>query len=104
MVLWLQRQANQQLSSPANSEDVPELPLQYQRSYTNEQFLVFDSGQGDANRVFIFGTNQSLQLLSHSPNWFGDGKTGFVMKKLVWSWENWFGDGNTGLVIEKLVW
>ena len=69
----LQRQANQQLPIPANREDVPELPLQYQRSYANEQFLIFDSGQGDADRIFIFGTNQSLQLLSQSQNWFGDG-------------------------------
>ena len=69
----LQKQSNQQLPSPANREDVPELPLQYQRSYANEQFLIFDSGQGDADRIFIFGTNQSLQLLSQSQNWFGDG-------------------------------
>ena len=66
----MQRQGNQQLPSPANREDVP---LQYQRSYANEQFLIFDSGQGDADRIFIFGTNQSLQLLSQSQNWFGDG-------------------------------
>ena len=69
----LQRQVNQQLPIPANREDVPELPLQYQRSYANEQFLIFDSGQGDADRISIFGTNQSLQLLSQSQNWFGDG-------------------------------
>ena len=69
----LQRQVNQQLPIPANREDVPELPLQYQRSYANEQFLIFDSGQGDADKIFIFGTNQSLQLVSQSPNWFGDG-------------------------------
>ena len=100
----MQRQANQQLPSPADRKDVPELPLQYQWSYTNEQFLVFGSGQGDANRVFIFGPNQSLLLLSHSPNWFGDGKTGLVMGKLVRWWKNWFGDSKTGLVMEKLVW
>ena len=69
----LQRQANQQLPSQANREDVPGLPLQYQRSYANEQFLIFNSGQGDADRIFIFGTNQSLQLLSQSQKWFGDG-------------------------------
>ena len=69
----LQSQANQQLPIPANREDVPELPLQYQRSYANEQFLIFDSGQGDADRTFIFRTNRSLQLLSQSQNWLGDG-------------------------------
>ena len=54
--IWLQRQGNQQLPSPANREDVPEVPLQYQRSYTDEQFLIFNSGQGDADRIFIFET------------------------------------------------
>ena len=69
----LQRQANQQLPNPANRDDVPELPLKYQRSWAIEQFLIFESGQGDADRIFIFGTDQSLQLLSQSQNWFGDG-------------------------------
>ena len=53
----LQRQANQQLPIQANREYVPKLSIQYQRSYANEQFLIFDSGQGDADRIFIFGTN-----------------------------------------------
>ena len=69
----LQRQVNQQLPIPANREDVPELPLQYQRSYANEHFLIFDSGQGVADRIFFLGTNQSIHLLSQSQNWFGDG-------------------------------
>ena len=64
----LQRQANQQLPITANREDVLELPLQYQRSYANEKFLIFYSGQGDPDRIFIFGTNQCLQLLSQSQN------------------------------------
>ena len=72
-IIRLQRQANKQLLSPAKREDVPELSLQYQRSYANEQCLIFDSGQSDADRIFIFGTNQSLDLLSQSQNWFGDG-------------------------------
>ena len=68
----MQRQANQQLPISANREDVPELSLQYQRSYADEQFFIFDTGQGDANRILIFGIKQSLQLLSQSQNQFGD--------------------------------
>ena len=60
--MWLQRQADQQLPIPANREDVPELPLQYQRSHANEQFLICGSGQGDTDKIFIFGTNQSPQI------------------------------------------
>ena len=71
--IWFQWQVNQQLRNPANREDVPELPIEYQQSWANEQFLIFDSGQGDADRIFIFRTNQSLQLLSQSQKWFGDG-------------------------------
>ena len=71
--IWFQRAVNQQLPNPANREDVPELPIEYQQSWANEQFLIFDSGQGDADRIFIFRTNQSLQLLSQSQKWFGDG-------------------------------
>ena len=69
----LQRLANQQLPIPADRKDFLELPLQYARSHANEQFLMFDSGQGDTNRIFIFGPNQSLQLLLQSQNWFVDG-------------------------------
>ena len=58
----LQRQANPQLPIPANREGVPELPLQYQRSHANEQFLICGSGQGDTDKIFIFGTNQSPQI------------------------------------------
>ena len=67
----MQRQDNQQPPIPANTEDVPELPLQYQQYYANERFLKFDSGQDDADIIFIFETNHSVQLLSQSQNWFG---------------------------------
>ena len=51
----LQQQANQQLPNLANREDAFELPLEYQRSCVNGQFLIFDSGPGDADRILIFG-------------------------------------------------
>ena len=69
----IHRQVNQRLSNPANREDVLELPLEYEQSCANEQFLIFYGGLGDADRIFIFGTNQSHQILSQSQNWFGDG-------------------------------
>ena len=72
--MWLQRQADQQLPIPANREDVPELPLQYQRSYANEQLLIFDSGQGDAEFSSLEQTKVS--------NYFHSHKTGLVMELL----------------------
>ena len=65
----LQRQVNQQLPNQANREDNLEIPLECQRSCANEQFLIFDSGQGDVDRIFVFG-NQS--------------PTTFIVTKLVW--------------------
>ena len=71
--MWLERQADQQIPIPANREDVPELPLQYQRSYANEQLLIFDSGQGDAEFSSLEQTKVSNYFHSQSQNWFGDG-------------------------------
>ena len=68
----LQRQANQQLPNPTNRQDVPELPLEYQRSDANEQFLIFDSGQGDAERSLACGFMRFLFYLvgAHSEKSF----------------------------------
>ena len=45
-------------------------PLEYQQSCTNEQFLMSGGGQGDVDRIFIFGINQSLQPFSQSQSQF----------------------------------
>ena len=40
--------------------------------------MLFDSGDGGVVRILIFRTNPSIQLLSKSAYWFGDG-TGLEM-------------------------
>ena len=68
-----QRQEQNILSNPPRKEDVPVLPLEYQMTGIGERFLLFDSGVGDINRMFIFATNDGIAMLDNSSQWFGDG-------------------------------
>ena len=61
---------------PINPEiraEIPVLPLEYQLSESGEQFLLFDSGHVDDNRILIFDTDQAVQLLANSGEWYCDG-------------------------------
>jgi hypothetical protein len=60
-------------ANPINRATVPALPELYQQTLNGEQFLLFDSGVGDANRILIFSTHQAIQLMATSEHWFGDG-------------------------------
>ena len=40
---------------------------------TAKRFLLFDSGVGDINRMYLFATNNEKGLLANSSRWFGDG-------------------------------
>ena len=68
-----QRRQQNILPNPLRREDVPVIPQQYQLTATGERFLLFDSGVGDANRMLIFATDDGLQMLANSPQWFSDG-------------------------------
>ena len=48
--------------NPINRVSIPVLPAQYQRIKNGEQFLLYDSGVGDINRILIFASNQAIQL------------------------------------------
>ena len=54
------RQDRNMPPNPLTRDAIPILPQQYQETTTGENFLVFDSGVGDPNRIFIFGSNQGL--------------------------------------------
>jgi len=64
--------AGNMLPKPVNRQAIPFLPLEHQQTSLGERFLLFDS-EVDLNRIFIFGTDQALQLLVNSEDWFGDG-------------------------------
>ena len=69
----LQRQEQRMLPNPPRKEDVPLLPHEYQMTGTGERYLIFDSGVGNINRMFIFTTNDGTDILVNSSQWFGDG-------------------------------
>ena len=52
----------------ARRGDIPVLPQTYQTNSTGEQYLLFDNGVGDAERLFIFASPQAIQLLTQFPH------------------------------------
>jgi hypothetical protein len=60
---------------PANPTSIKELviPESYQKTLKGENFLAYDSGQEDAQRILIFTTTANLNLLKTSSNWYVDG-------------------------------
>ena len=56
---------------PADRASI-QIPDKYKNLPTGERFLQYDSGATD-NRILIFATDNSLQLLSSSDHWFMDG-------------------------------
>jgi hypothetical protein len=65
-----QRQVRNILANPQRREDIPILPQQYQLTNNGDQFLLFDSGVEVADRIFIFATQQGLDLLANNEHWF----------------------------------
>ena len=65
---------NRQTGAPANPVNRAsiDLPAQYKNLPNGERFLQYDSGAVD-NRILIFATDASLQLLASSNHWFMDG-------------------------------
>ena len=51
-----QRKDDDSPPTPLRREDIPVLPERYQVTKAGEQFLIFDSGVGDNERILIFAT------------------------------------------------
>ena len=68
-----QQQEQNVLANPPKKEDVPVLPHEYQMTGTGKRFLFFDTGVGDVNRMFIFATNDGIDMLANSSQRFGNG-------------------------------
>ena len=67
------REDNDVPHNPVTREDIPVLPEQYQNTVAGEPFLIYDSGIGDQERMFIFASEIGLQLLRESEHWYADG-------------------------------
>ena len=50
--------------TPAHREDIPDLPPAYRTTANGDLFLVYDSGVGDGERIFIFASQDALQFLA----------------------------------------
>ena len=61
-----QRQKQNILPNPERKEDVPVLPLSYQMAGTGGRILLFDSDVGNINRMFMFATNDGIDMLDNS--------------------------------------
>jgi len=63
-------------ASPANPQSYNfEIPNKFQITLDSEQFLLFDSGDNGNydDRILLFSTEKSLNVLRHSDHWFSDG-------------------------------
>lgn len=68
-----QRQMNENLPPlPPSRADIPVLPAEFQTTISGHQFLLYDSGVADVNRILIFGSPDAVTLLEQSADWFGD--------------------------------
>lgn len=67
------REDNDMPANPLNRQEIPELPERFRNTLADERFLLFDSGVGDLDRVFIFASDIGIELLQESEHWFADG-------------------------------
>ena len=59
--------------TPAQREDIPDLPQAYRTTTNGDPFLMCDSGVRDEERIFIFASQDALQFLVDSEHWYADG-------------------------------
>ena len=59
--------------APAHREDILDLPQAYHATTNADSFLVYDSGVGNEERIFIFASQDALQFLADSKHWYADG-------------------------------
>ena len=67
------RQERNTPTQPLNREAIPVIPQHYCETEDEQNFLIFDSGVADPDRILIFSSEQQLQFLSISDHWFADG-------------------------------
>lgn len=67
------RKRVQQAPAAPTSRSGFEIPERYTQTPAGNQFLLFDSGVDDFDRILIFGTTEMVQLLNRYTHWFCDG-------------------------------
>ena len=60
------------LPVPGNAAEIV-LPQEFQVTTRGGQFLRYDNGEGNAERILLFASNEGLECLMGSRYWFADG-------------------------------
>lgn len=68
----VRKRTNQLYPNPATVADI-NIPVALQNTSRNMNFVLWDSGAGDPNRIFMFGTEGNLDILQQNRHWFVDG-------------------------------
>ena len=61
------------LPNPQTGEKIPVLPQECQFTTNGHQFLVFDSGIGNLDKIFTFASDHGLQCLFECDHWYPNG-------------------------------
>ena len=71
----IERKRKRDGNNVINPRNVAEIhvPNELRETLRGDNFLLFDSGEDDVDRFFIFGTERNLDLLETKTNWFADG-------------------------------
>lgn len=67
------RKAKGDYPPPPQSAESLIIPESLCSTFTGDNFILYDSGLGDENRVIIFGTKESLTWLKDNRHWLADG-------------------------------
>ena len=65
------RKEKEYFGNPASCAEII-IPDRYKFTLNGDSFLLFDSGEGDMNRIMLFGTSKFLSILRDSNNWYCD--------------------------------
>lgn len=66
------RTKNEEPALPSSRQDI-QIPLKYSTTAKGHNFLLYDSGMGDVNRILVFGTAETLEMFAREDVWFADG-------------------------------
>jgi hypothetical protein len=72
----IQRQRNKILTrNTTRNKNISEIDIneEYKKTDRGENFLLYDSGNNDNNRIIMFGTARNIALLNEFPHWCVDG-------------------------------
>lgn len=96
----VRRNNNQPPATPQNRATV-EIPPEYARLTSGEGFLLHDTGVGDEQRILIFGTERTVNLLHAADHWYVDG-TFKIVPELFFQLYTIHGSTNAGFIVPCL--